>query len=216
MPFSYSSLELQTAEGFPLDLFKWTIPDGFDERIKFLIRKRDGLAANEQPREQRSRQDTSTILVSHSPSNDLKELKPEKDLQNYTRLRLLAGLHYCHEATQKQITPRTANFLWLHMDAYKVALETTEDIADESSSLTTRAVVQAFDDVYSTFASSQYRPCEPEEYRILMSLANLRLLEIYNRYSPFAATEEQKEATWTPVKERIDKYGLPGLPPPRG
>ena len=168
-----------------MDPYLDTIPDDRGEEMKDLVRERDGSESEERPTK-RARADTSALLP---PGNDEQTIedppKPESDLNNYDRERLQKGLGYINEAAKQKITPRTQEFLKLHKDAYKAALEAH---ASEEAS---RAVVQAMDQIYHT-AAFYLKPRSSEEYERLMLYLKLRRLEFMANYGDYFGQQMQE------------------------
>lgn len=168
-----------------MDPYLNSIPDEGGEEIKKRIRARDGSDTEEQPTK-RARSDTSALLP---PGNDEPNLedppKPESDLNNYNHERLQKGLRYVNEAAKRKVTPRTQEFLKLHKDAYKVALE------GQAPAEAARAVVQAMDQVYYS-AAFYLKARSPEEYDRLMSYLKLRRLELLANYGDYLGQELQE------------------------
>lgn len=168
-----------------MDPYLDTIPDDRGEEIKDLVKERDGSDSEGRPIK-RARADTSALLP---PGNDEQSIEdppiPESDLNNYDRERLQKGLRCIIEAAKKKITPRTQEFLKLHKDAYKAALEA--HTSEEAS----RAVVQAMDQVYHT-AAFYFEPRSSEEYERLMIYLKLRRLESMANYGDYLRQELQE------------------------
>ena len=168
-----------------MDPYLDTIPDDCGEEIKKCVRERDGSDSEGRPTN-RARADTSALLP---PVGDGKEIeeppKPEDDLDKYDRERLQKGLRYINGAAKRDITPRTQEFLRLHKDAYKAALDAG---APEKAS---RAVVQAMDQVYYS-APFYLKPRSSEEYEHLMHYVKLRRLELLANYGHYLGQELQE------------------------
>ena len=168
-----------------MDPYLDTIPDGCGEEIKKRVRERDGSDSEGRPT-QRARADTNALLP---PGGDEKEIeeppKPEDDLDKYDRERLQKGLRYINGAAKRKITPRTQEFLRLHKDAYKAALDAG---APEKAS---RAVVQAMDQVYYS-AAFYLKPRSSEEHEHLMYYVKLRRLELLANYGHYLGQELQE------------------------
>lgn len=99
------------------------IPNDHGEEIRKRIRERDGSDSEERPTK-RARANTSALLPPGGNGQDVEEPpKPEDDLDKYDRERLQKGLRYIIGAAKRKITPRTQEFLKLHKDAYKTALD---------------------------------------------------------------------------------------------
>ncbi|KAI9787510.1 MAG: hypothetical protein M1839_000040 [Geoglossum umbratile] len=167
-----------------MDPYLDTIPDDHGEEIKTRVRERDG-SDGEERLTKRARADTSALLP---PEGDGQEVEappePEDDLDKYDRERLQKGLRYINGAAKRKITPRTQEFLKLHKDAYKAALNGG---APEKAS---RAVVQAMDRVYCS-AAFYFKPRSPEEHKHLMHYVKLRRLELLANYGDSLGQELQ-------------------------
>ena len=167
-----------------MDPYLDTIPDERGQEIKSRIRERDGSDSEERPTK-RARANTDALL---SPVNDDQNIeesppKPENDLDNYDRERLRKGLRYINEAAKRKITPRTQEFLKLHKDAYKAALEAP----DKAS----QAVVQAMDQVYYS-AAFYLKARSSDEYESLMCYVKLRRLEFLANYGDYLGQDLQE------------------------
>lgn len=149
-----------------MDPYLDTIPDGRGEEIRKRVRERDGSDSEGRPTK-RARADTSALLPPGGDGQEVDEPpKPEDDLDKYDRERLQKWLGYINGAAKRKITPRTQEFLKLHKDAYKAALDGG---APEKAS---RAVVQAMDQVYYS-AAFYLKPRSSEEYEHLMHYVRL-------------------------------------------
>ncbi|KAI9772749.1 MAG: hypothetical protein M1840_000344 [Geoglossum simile] len=168
-----------------MDPYLDTIPDDHGEEIKTRVRERDGSDGEERPTK-RARADTSALLP---PGGDEQEVetppKPEDDLDKYDRERLQKGLRYINGAAKRKITPRTQEFLKLHKDAYKAALD------GEAPEKASRAVVQAMDKVYYS-AAFFFKPRSSEEHEHLMHYVKLRRLELLANYGDYLGQELQE------------------------
>ena len=167
-----------------MDPYLDVIPNEQGEQIKKRIRDRDGPEDEERPIK-RARSDTNALLL---PDGDRKQMdeppKPEDDLNKYDRERLQQGLGYINRAGKRIITPRTQEFLKMHKDAYKVALDV------EPSDKAALAVVQAMDTVY--YKSAFYlKPRSSEEHEHLMQYVKLRRLEFLANYGDYLGQELQ-------------------------
>lgn len=168
-----------------MDPFTDTIPDEHGEEIRKRIRERDGPEL-EGPPKKRARADTLALLESEGEIAELNEPpKPEDDLKKYDRERLQQGLRYVDEATKRKITPRTNEFLQIHKEAYKAALD-SETPKQESC-----AVVRAMDRVYYS-AAFYLRPRDPKEYQDLMYYVKLRRLELLANYGDYLGQNIQQ------------------------
>ncbi|KAF6225543.1 hypothetical protein HO133_009543 [Letharia lupina] len=167
-----------------MDPYIDTIPDDHGEEIKKRVRERDD-PDNEGRPTKRARANTSALLPPEGDRQDIEEpLKPEDDLDKYDHERLQQGLRYIDGAAKRKITPRTQEFLKLHKDAYKVALD--GEVPDKAS----RAVVQAMDKVY--FSAAFYlKPRSSEEHEHLMYYVKLRRLEFLANYGDYLGQELQ-------------------------
>ncbi|KAL2048000.1 hypothetical protein ABVK25_011096 [Lepraria finkii] len=161
------------------------IPDDHGEEIRELIRKRDGSDSEGRPAK-RARADTSALLLPGGNGQEVEESpKPEDDLDKYDRERLQKGLRYINGAAKRKITPRTQEFLKLHKDAYKAALD--GGVPEKAS----RAVVQAMDQVYYS-AAFFLKPRSVEEHEHLMCYVKLRRLELLANYGDYLGQELQE------------------------
>lgn len=168
-----------------MDPYLDTIPDDRGEEIRKRVRERDG-SDSEERSTKRARADTSSLLPPGGDGQEVEEPpKPEDDLDKYDRERLQKGLRYINGAAKRKITPRTKEFLKLHKDAYKVALDGR---APEKAS---RAVVQAMDQVYY-FAAFYLKPRSSEEHEHLMHYVKLRRLELLVNYGDYLGQELQE------------------------
>ena len=168
-----------------MDPYLDTIPDDRGEEIKSRVRERDGSdSANEERPTKRARANTDTLLSPVIDDQNIEEPpKPENDLDNYDRERLRKGLRYINEAAKRKITPRTQEFLKLHKDAYKAALEAPNKAS--------QAVVQAMDQVYYS-AAFYLKSRSPEEHDRLMCYVKLRQLEFLANYGDYLGQELQE------------------------
>ncbi|KAL6718707.1 hypothetical protein ACLMJK_002941 [Lecanora helva] len=155
-----------------------TIPEDYAYDIKDLVRKRDEsskLGGEERPAK-RARAGTLALLGEEHGEGDPPH--PELEIQAYTKERLRSGLRYLHKAAQRKITPRTKEYLRLHRDAYKVALE--GDRPEHEA----KAVVQALDNVY--FSESFYfKPRSGEEQSRLERYIQFRRLQLLANYGDY-------------------------------
>ena len=167
-----------------MDLYSDTIPDDLGEEVRKRVRDRDGADDQGRPTK-RARADTSALLPPEGDQPIIPEPpKPEDDLDKYDRVRLQQGLRYIDGATRRNITPRTQEFLKMHKDAYKVALD--GDAQDKAA----RAVVQALDQVY--FSAAFYLKSRSlEEHKHLMLYVKLRRLELLANYGDYLGEELQ-------------------------
>lgn len=167
-----------------MDLYLDIVPDEHGEAIKKRVRERDGSDDEGRP-VKRSRADTITLLPLGEDEEEIEEPPPpEDDLDKYDRERLQKGLKYVNGAVKRKITPRTKEFLNLHKDAYKAALDGSSPV--EAS----RAVVQAMDRVYHSTAFF-FKPRSSEEHENLMRLVKLRRLEFLANYGDYLGQELQ-------------------------
>ena len=168
-----------------MDPYLDTIPDDRGEEIRKRMRERDGSDSEGRPTK-RARADTSALLPPGGDGQEAEETpKPEDDLDKYDRERLQKGLKYINGAAKRKITPRTQEFLKLHKDAYKAALD---GVAPEKAS---RAVVQAMDQVYYS-AAFFLKPRSSEEHEHLMHYVKLRRLELLANYDDYLGQELQE------------------------
>ncbi|KAK3169991.1 hypothetical protein OEA41_009376 [Lepraria neglecta] len=194
-----------------MDPYLDTIPDDRGEEIRERVRERDGSDSEGRPI-QRARADTSDLLPPGGDGQEVEEPpKPEDDLDKYDRERLQKGLRYVHEAAKRKITPRTQEFLKLHKDAYKAALD---DGAPEKAS---RAVVQAMDEVYYS-AAFFLKLRSSEEYDHFMRYVKLRRLELLANYGDYLGQELQEiradlkaaaTGAGSEVREAVQELGPP-------
>lgn len=171
-----------------MDSYVDAIPDDGGEEIKKRVRERDGSDDDEgnTAKRRRARADTTSLLPPGGDEQELEEPpKPEDSLDKYDRERLQRGLRYINTASKRKITPRTREFLRLHKDAYKVALDGSSP--EEAS----RAVVQALDQVYHS-AAFYFDPRQPEEHDRLMYYVKLRRLELLANYGDYLGQELQE------------------------
>ena len=167
-----------------MDSYLNIIPHDRGEEIKTRVRERDGSDSEERPRK-RGRADTGALLAPEDDGQEVEEsLKPEEDLDKYDRVRLQKGLRYVNGAAKRKFTPRTQEFLRLHKDAYKVALD------NESPDKASRAVVQALDQVYYS-AAFYFKPASSEDYQRCMYFVKLRRLELLVNYGDYLRYELQ-------------------------
>jgi hypothetical protein len=167
-----------------MDPYTDIIPDDRGEEIRIRVRKRDGPESEGSPTK-RARADTSTLLPPGGDGEEDEEPpKPEDDLDKYNRERLQKGLRYINRAVKRNITPRTKEFLMLHKDAYKAALDGG---ASEKASC---AVVQALDQVYCS-AAFYFQPLSPEKHDHLMHYVKLRRMELLANYGDYLGQELQ-------------------------
>ena len=168
-----------------MDPYLDTIPDDCGEEIKKRVRERDGSDSEGRPTK-RARADTNALLPPGSDEQEIEEPpKPENDLDKYDRERLQKGLRYVNATVKRKITPRTQEFLKLHKDAYKAALDGP---APERASC---AVVQALDRVHCSSAF-YYKARSPEEHGRLMLYIKLRRLELLANYGNYLGQELQE------------------------
>lgn len=171
-----------------MDPYVDVIPDDCGEEIRKRVRDRDS-SGRQGPPTKRMRADTTSLLPLQSDDQDIEELpKPEDDLDKYDRVRLQKGLRYVHEAAKRKITPRTEEFLKLHKDAYKTALNY------EDSDQASRMVVQAMDRIYYS-AAFYFVPRSPDDYERLMTYVKLRRLELLANYGDYLGQELQEIRT---------------------
>lgn len=165
-----------------MDHFIDVIPNDRGEEIRKRVRERDGSESKIYPAK-RWKEDTSALLTPDGDEDEVEEpLKPEEDLDKYDRGRLLKGLKYMKAAAKQRITPRTLEFLKLHKDAYKAALNEGAPV------ISSRAVVQAMDQVY--FSAAFYlKPRSPEGHYHLMLYVKLRRLELLANYRNYLGQE---------------------------
>ena len=98
-----------------MDPYLDTIPDDRGEEIRKRVRERDGSDSEGRPAK-RPRADTSALYPPGGDEQEVDEpLKPEDDLDKYDRERLQKGLRYINGAAKRKITPRTQEFLKLHV-----------------------------------------------------------------------------------------------------
>ena len=188
------------------------IPDDHGEEIKKRVMERDGSDSEERPKK-RARANTSNLLPPESDWQNTEEPpKPEDDLDKYDCERLQQGLRFVDGAAKRKITPRTQEFLKLHKEAYKVALD--GEALDKAS----HAVVQAMDRVYSS-AWFYFQPRSSEEHDRLMHYVKLRRLEFVANYGPYLGQELQVirvdlEAAAKGASSKIG-HAAPKLGPPK-
>lgn len=168
-----------------MDPYRDTIPHDRGDEIRKRVRERDGSDSERSPTK-RARADTSALLPpGDDGEGDEEPLKPEDSLDKYDRERLEKGLRYVSGAAKRKITPRTNEFLKLHKDAYKAALEAG------SPEKASRAVVQAMDQVYYS-AAFYLKPRSSEDHERLMQYVKLRRLELLANYGDYLGQELQE------------------------
>ena len=168
-----------------MDPYLDTIPDDRGEEIRKRVRERDGPDSEGRPRK-RGRADTNALLPPEDDGQEIEEPpKPEDDLDKYDRERLQKGLRYINGAAKRKITPRTQEFLKLHKDAYKAALD------GRTPEKASRAVVQAMDQVYYS-AAFFFKPRSSEEHERLIYYLKLRRLELLANYGNYLGQELQE------------------------
>lgn len=160
------------------------IPDDKGEEIKKRVRERDGSETEGYPTK-RARANTTTLLGPGEINTSDQPPTPEDELRKYDRERLQRGLQYINAAAQRNITPRTQEFLKMHKEAYKAALE------EEVPQSTSQAVVQALDKVYHSSAF-YFRSRTPEEHEACMFYVKLRRLEMLANYGDWLGQELQE------------------------
>jgi hypothetical protein len=184
-PLDASHICLQRRSVPAMDPYLDTIPDDRGEEIRKRVRERDGSDSEGRPAK-RARADTSSLLPPGGDEQEVEEPpKPEDDLDKYDRERLQKGLRYINRAAKRKITPRTQEFLKLHKDAYKAALDS------EAPEKASRAVVQAMDQVYHS-AAFYFKPRSSEEHEHLMCYVKLRRLELLANYGDYLGQELQE------------------------
>ena len=159
-----------------MDRFTNVIPIESSEDIRKQIAERDG-EDDEEPPTKRARADTTAHLPTYLPQID-QPPKVETDLNKYDYVRLQEGLSYVVGEMKRKITPRTAAFLEIHKDAYKIALER------ETSDPASLAVVQSLDRVYAvgTFYFKVASQQEQDQLDWYLRLRKLELLANYGDY----------------------------------
>jgi hypothetical protein len=168
-----------------MDPYLDIIPYDRGEEIRKRVRERDG-PDSEGPPTKHARANTNDLLPPGGDGEEVDEPpKPEDYLDKYDRERLQKGLRYINKAAKRKITPRTQEFLKLHKDAYKTALDGE---APEKASL---AVVQAMDEVYCS-AAFYLKPRSPEEHEHLLRYVKLRRLELLANYGDYLGQELQE------------------------
>lgn len=167
-----------------MDPYLNTIPDERGEEIRKRVRERDGSDSEGRPAK-RARAETSALLPPGGDGLEVEEPpKPEDDLDKYNRERLQKGLSYINGVAKRKITPRTQEFLKMHKDAYKVALES--EVPEKASC----AVVQALDRVYCSY-SFYLKPRSSKDHDDLMQYVTLRRLELLANYGDYLEQESQ-------------------------
>ena len=171
-----------------MDPIESTVPEEGALEIKKRIRERDGSDEEGRPFK-RARSDTTTLLPlesdDNSPMQNDAPPKPEDNLEDYGNVRLSSGLQYVDKASKKRnITPRTKEFLRLHKEAYKLALESPNE--REKSC----AVVQALDKVYYSSAF-YFHPRDQKEHDRLMAYVKLRRWEMLANYGDYLGQSMQ-------------------------
>jgi hypothetical protein len=123
-----------------------------------------------------ARADTRTLLSPEGNGQEIEEpLKPEDDLDEYDRKRLLKRLSYINGAAKRKITPRMQQFLKPYQDAYKSALD--GGVPEKASC----AIVQALGMVYYS-AAFYLNPRTFEDYEHLVYYVKLEQLELLANY----------------------------------
>ena len=164
-----------------------TLPYDRGEEIRKRVRERDGSDSEEPPRK-RGRANTSTLLPQEDEDEgqEAEEIPtPEEDLTNYDRIRLQKGLKYINRAAKRKVTPRTQEFLKLHKQAYKIALDR------ESPDKASCSVVQALDQLYCS-AAFYYKQPSSEDSERYDSFLKLRRLELLANYGDYLGQELQE------------------------
>lgn len=113
--------------------------------------------------------------------------KPAYDDQAYTRGRLQIGLRYVATKLMRDLTPRTRNFLQLHKNAYKKALEAE---TGTENSVTRVKTVQTFDHIYHS-NSFLYKDLSVAETNRLEAVRKIREDEILSNYGDYLGLEVQ-------------------------
>ncbi|KAL8721791.1 MAG: hypothetical protein Q9225_001591 [Loekoesia sp. 1 TL-2023] len=167
-----------------MDPYTDIVPDDLGEVIRKRIRERDGDSEGRPAK--RARANTDALLPPESDEQEINEpLKPEDDLENYDRERLQKGLRYINGAAKRKITPRTEEFLKMHKEAYKAALD------GQSPERASCAVVQALDKIYYSEAFF-FKPRESAEHEHLMQYVKLRRLDLLANYGDYLGQELQE------------------------
>lgn len=126
-----------------MDPYLDTIPDDRGKETRKRVRQRDG---SKSPAKH-ARANTSAILPPGDDGQEVEEPpKPEEDLDKSDRERIQKGMRYINGAAKRKITPRTQEYLKLHKDAYKAALD------GGAPGKASQADVQAMDQVYYSAA----------------------------------------------------------------
>lgn len=162
-----------------MDQFTNIMPHDQGEEVRKRVLERDGDDYEDLPRK-RSRANTTDLLALKESSETKDPPGAEANLNAYDRARLEKGLRYILGASERNITPRTVEFLRQYKDAYKCALEAPDD-----SSI---AVVQALDKVYHS-SSFYLRPLGEKEYDSKMAYIKLRRLEMLANYGDYLGQE---------------------------
>jgi len=168
-----------------MDPYLDIIPDEHGPEVKKRVRERDGSEGERRPAK-RARADTNALLPPGGFEENVDEPPiPEDDLDMYDVERLQKGLSYINGAAKRKITPRTQEFLKLHKDAYKAALDGGSPV------IASRAVVQMMDRVYRSGAFF-LKPRSSEEYEHLNYYVKLRRLELLANYGDYLGQELQE------------------------
>ena len=160
-----------------MDPYRDVIPGEDVEEVRKKVRERD-CSNSEEPIPKRARANTNAYLPQDGEDEMEKPPEPEETLELYDHDRLQRGLNHICQAARRKITPRTEEFLKLHKDAYKKALDA------ESTDVPTRAVVQAMDKVYYS-AVFILRPQSEQEYKKYMAYTDLRQRELLFNYGDY-------------------------------
>lgn len=161
------------------------VPYDKGPEIQQKIRERDESDGEERPKK-RPRSDTPSLIEDDGEGSNVQTPpKPEAELISYNRERLQNGLRFLYNESKRNITPRTVEFLNMHKDAYKVALE------NDSPPSTSLAVVQALDRVYFS-ASFYFKPRSTTENDMYMCYVNLRRMELLANYGDYAGQKLQE------------------------
>ncbi|KAI9668497.1 MAG: hypothetical protein M1829_005375 [Trizodia sp. TS-e1964] len=138
--------------------------------------------------------------------------KSEWELDGYTKERLQVGLRYVAATLKRDITPRTQNFLEMHLSALKEALNPSPSpsLADKFQNL---GRVQLYDEIWYS-ESFLRRKYSREEMQRLGRVRKLREMEIISNYGNYLGLELKNfriklwegaapKVLWTDVAEAI-------------
>lgn len=158
-----------------------SIPEEKGEIIRELVRKRKEMDSEVESPSKRLRTQADDIERTEADDpyiSDEDPIKPEDDLKKYDYQRLNNGLKKMTKLAVRKVTPRTNEFLKIHIDAYKIALH---DAVRKEASV---AVVQALDQVYCSEAFL-LKPRMADEHDFHMQFVKLRRMELLANYEDY-------------------------------